>query len=266
MSQGQKVIKYCAIALAISLIVSIFSGIFYGVGMIGNLFGGDSNNTQLTVIPTVDTKYDNLKIELKYSELVIEKGDNFYLESTNADMIDVNERNGSFIVKEKNRKLFNSGNSNKVVLTIPENYNFNDVSIETGAGSVNVSDITADVLDLELGAGKVNISNLNILRETDIEGGVGKIDITNCIFDELSLSIGVGDTEIDGIFTGNTEIETGVGSVNIKLNDGIENYKFYVEKGIGSIHIDGESVNNGNYGNGTKRFEVEGGIGSIKIS
>ena len=65
---------------------------------------------------------------------------------------------------------------------------------------------------------------------------------------------------------GYTNVETGIGNVKIKLLDGIDNYKFSIEKGIGSIYVNNEEVDNGVYGNGSKRIFIDGGVGSIKIS
>lgn len=263
MSQAQRIIKYFSICLAALLIVGIFSLIFDGFGMIGNLFTDNKKDIDLENIVLSDDNYKSLEIELALSELVIVDGKNFKIES-NKKFVNVKEKDGILIIEEKNRKINN--NANKVIVTVPKKYNFSDVSIKTGAGKVSINNINTNELDLELGAGKVNVAGVNVSRETDIEGGVGKVKISDCDFNNLNLGIGVGDADIEGIFMGYTNVETGIGNVKIKLLDGVNDYKFSIEKGIGSIYINDEEVNNGVYGNGNKNFFVEGGVGSIKIN
>ena len=52
---------------------------------------------------------------------------------------------------------------------------------------------------------------------------------------------------------------------NINLLDKIENYKIKIEKGLGTVKINNDSVKNGIYGEGTNSIEIDGGVGSINI-
>lgn len=263
MSQAQRIIKYFSICLAALLIVGIFSLIFDGFGMIGNLFTDSNRDVNLDDIILLEDNYKKLEIELALSELVIAEENDFKIES-NKKFVNITEKDGILIIEERNRKIDNE--TNKVILTIPKKYSFLDVSIKTGAGKVSINNVNTNELDLELGAGRVNIVGVNVSKETDIEGGVGEIKIVDCNFNNLDLGIGIGDADIEGVFMGDTNVETGIGNVKIKLLDGVNDYKFSVEKGIGSIYINDEEVNNGVYGNGNKNFFVEGGVGSIKIN
>ena len=66
--------------------------------------------------------------------------------------------------------------------------------------------------------------------------------------------------------TGRNDVSAGVGKINFNLIDGTENYKIKVNKGIGSITIDGKETTDGNeYGNGETYIDIDGGVGAIEI-
>ena len=66
--------------------------------------------------------------------------------------------------------------------------------------------------------------------------------------------------------TGKNEINAGVGSLNINLQGEKESYKIQVDKGLGSIKIDGKEISDEEvFGDGENYIEVDGGVGNIKI-
>ena len=59
----------------------------------------------------------------------------------------------------------------------------------------------------------------------------------------------------------------GIGEVAIDLQGGSEIYTLDVEKGIGDISVNGESVSSKTViGNGENKLSIEGGIGKISIN
>lgn len=90
--------------------------------------------------------------------------------------------------------------------------------------------------------------------------------IDKLITENLDLDLGVGKITLTSKLTGINEINSGVGETNINLLGIKEDYQIKVDKGIGSIDIDGENIlNNTYYGNGTSRVDIDGGIGSINV-
>lgn len=70
-----------------------------------------------------------------------------------------------------------------------------------------------------------------------------------------------GRVELDSEVTGRSEIECGIGELDITLRGNKEDYKIIAEKGIGSIKIEGaEQGNNVSFGSGINTIELEGGI------
>lgn len=62
------------------------------------------------------------------------------------------------------------------------------------------------------------------------------------MINNLNAELGMGKFVLSGKLTGDTEIDSGVGSINIDLIDNKNNYSFEVSKGVGSVTIDGEKV------------------------
>ena len=104
------------------------------------------------------------------------------------------------------------------------------------------------------------------LAETSIEGGAGEINIDNADINNLDLDMGIGKLTLTAYLKGNSEINAGVGSINLNLIGSEEDYLINLDKGIGlATYNDNEMKNNTTYGNGNNKIMIDGGIGSIKI-
>lgn len=273
MTSAQKVIKYCAIAFAVLLVINIIFGILWLVGSLSDVLGLTSNDNNIMenmkVIGSEETTINRLKIELDSTSLEMKSGDKFKVE-TNNSKVKYKNKNGIIEIEEEsnfwNWKAVNTDSS--VVIYIPKNMNIlQEVDIESSRGVVNVSNLQVNKFDLDQGAGKVLIENLTVTEKSDIDSGTGKMDILSSKFNNLDLNLGVGEFNLNAILTGNNEIESGVGSVNINLMNGLENYKIRAKKGLGSIKINNEEISNNEvYGNGNTNINIEGGIGSININ
>ena len=78
--------------------------------------------------------------------------------------------------------------------------------------------------------------------------------------------MGVGKTTITANITGNSKIDSGVGSLNLNILNSKENYRLKLSKGIGSIKVDNQDVkDNEVLGNGLNNLIIDGGVGEINI-
>lgn len=78
--------------------------------------------------------------------------------------------------------------------------------------------------------------------------------------------MGVGKFSLDAKVLGNSDIEQGVGSMDLNLIGTSDDYQIYVDKGLGSVNIDGKNVKDDeNFGNGINKIDIDGGVGSINI-
>lgn len=265
MSTTQKIIKYVAVAFAISLILGIISGIYY----IGKEIGGfltESNKEKSIEISEYPNTSNILSIDIAASKLIIKEGASLKVENNN-EYITTEQDNNKLSIKEKKHHSFFASKDSELTIYIPKDLTFDEVFISNGAGIINIEKLISKNLKLELGAGEVTINNLEVLKDTSIDSGAGAVTISKSNLNNLDLNVGVGKFIINSILTGNSKIDAGIGELNINLLDSKENYLITADKGIGSIKIDGvEYKNETSYGNGENKIDIDGGIGSINIS
>ena len=171
----------------------------------------------------------------------------------------------SFCLTGCNNSVSASLDKKDAVFVVPEDYEFTKVKIDAGAGSVYISKLTADTLDFNIGAGKTIMEEVTINKKTEIDTGAGSVEITKSSFHNLDLDLGAGKFQFEGTITGDSEVDCGVGSSSFKLSGKKDDYKLKLEKGVGSLNYDGESVSNGTYGDGDNFIDIDGGVGSINI-
>ncbi len=271
MTDLQKLIKGAAIVLAVILVITIIGGIVKAFAGISWLLGDrDSDLAGENKVYTLSQTIHSLQIDIGAAELSIQIGEAYKLES-NHRKLTVTDKDGVLCIREE-KGMYGSfgGNYNgvKLTLTIPHGKVLKLAHITTGAGKVSVERLEADDVELEFGAGEVTIDYLYVKNKADIQTGAGKVTVKDGFLHDLDLEMGVGELSLMTALGGENHIEQGVGQLNLvlKLLGGKDTYSLRVNKGIGSIHINGEAVTNGSvYGSGDTKVYIDGGIGAIDI-
>lgn len=265
MSGLQKIIKYLAIAFAIFLTFSIISGIMYGISFIGDILDGDKDSiTEELKDLEINDNTLLLDIHVSSSSIILKSGD-FFKAETNNKYINSKQDKNKLYIQEKKHNWFHNDKS-ELIVYIPNDFVFDGVSIETGAGKVDIEQLSTKQLYLVLGAGKVDINNLNVSESTKIDGGAGEININAISMNNLDLDMGVGKLSLTSKLTGKNKIDSGIGGVNLSLIGIIEDYEISLDKGIGEAKINGKTMKDDtNYGTGNNKLDIDGGIGSINI-
>lgn len=252
-----RLIKAFAICLAIFIIVSIINAVVY---LASSIF---SVNNDVNMNENYSSEITNIKINMGTSNLIIKKGDTLNVIAENVSKrFKVNEESNTLTIKEKSVNVFRNKSISKVIITIPNN--LKDLSIDFGAGKLEISDIDTSRFNLDQGAGKVIIDNL-ISGKTDIDGGAGELNIKSSVLEDLDLDMGAGKFYFSGSLHGNNKIEQGIGELILDLNG--NDYTIKASKGLGSITINGEDYSkNSTVGEGVNDIEIDGGIGSIIVN
>ncbi len=266
MTTIQKVIKICAIGFAVFLIVNILSFIMMALGFAvsfsasGNVKGEDFSYSY-------DENIEKVKIDLSTSNLVIETGEKFQVDVKNvSSRFSSKVKNGTLIVEESGRWFFTSRVHGKIIITVPKDTLLNSLDIDSGAGRIEIVDIESSKFDLDQGAGSIIIRDSSF-DKTSIDGGAGEIIVSSSTLNNLSLDAGVGRIKMEASILGNSDIECGVGEIDITLLGQEEDYQLNLEKGLGSLEVNGKGYSNqSTYGSGENRINIEGGVGSISVS
>lgn len=264
MTTTQKVIKYCAIAFAVFLIVSIFTGILGAVSGL-SFFYGRRNAIGEEKIYAVNDTVESLEIDLSGTELEIRTGDGFSVES-NHKYLEVENKGGLLRIKEEHPVFGFYPGGVQVILTIPENFSFEKVHISAGAGEMKIDTLLAEKLFLDLGAGEVHIDRLDASVKAEINSGAGELRIGDGNLADLNFDMGIGEVNMRSALTGDCEIHMGVGELNLTLAGTSRDYRISLDKGVGDAVLDGRKMYDGEtYGSGDTVIELDGGVGAIKI-
>lgn len=261
MNDVQKVIKYAAIILAGFIILAIVSVLF---DIVGSFIPDDKDN-----LKNFYEEYQNVReinVDSKFSKIIIQKGDKFSVDGSNVTASFTSSlNNGVLKIEETSKKLWNN-NYDGVVTIIIDDTVLEKIDIEHGAGKLTIDGVSAKRFELEQGWGKVEISNVTFLNSS-IDGGAGEIVINSANLKNLDLDIGAGKATIEAYLEGKNDINCGVGALDINLLGNKENYQINVNKGIGSVTIDGIKQSDGSvFGNGYNTINLDGGVGSIIVN
>ena len=273
MTTAQKIIKYCAVAFAIFLIITVISIVSSaGYGLLNAIGIIDSNRYSLlenmVTISDDAEEFLSLNLDIKSSNLQIKTGDKFEVKTNNSNIKYSNE-NGSIKIREDKLTnwFFGKIDIGELIIYIPENMKqIDEVKINIGAGTVFIEQLNTKNLYLDLGAGNVTIDKLIVSEESKINGGAGNININSGEIANVDLDLGVGNTKIKSDITGNSNINTGVGELNLYLSLDADNYKINVNKGLGKITFNDDKILDDTIiGNGENYIKISGGVGNINI-
>ena len=272
MNGFQKGVKFLAIFLSIFIIINIFTGIMFALSIISKI-GINKNGLSFNVNyeeTTFNEKYydvDRLDIDVSAAVLTIKEGSEFEVNAkVDLNHFSSNLNNGTLKIKEKSNWFLNRKIVPEITVYIPYSNKLKNLNINSGAGTVDIMNISAERFDFNQGAGRLIIDSSSF-KEINIDGGVGEIVIENSYLNDLDLESGVGKTTISSFISGLSEIESGVGEVNLNLLGNLSDYRIETEKGIGAIKINGENQpNNTILGTGENRLDVKSGIGRININ
>ncbi len=264
MNTWHKVIRYFALAFAISIIFSIIS---VGYQVVNILTNGVINNTKVSseiLKLEKDPNKQILDINVKVAKVNIVKGEKLNA-TTDSKYVQIEKKNNSLIITEKKHSLLKEHGT--VNVTIPDEMVFDAVSFISGVGRLKVkSSIQTGILEISSGVGEATFNDLIVNKKANIKSGVGDFTIKNGHLTNTNLELGIGEVNITAKLLDKTSIESGIGSVNIKLIGEQDDYKITTDKGIGSISVDGKSLSNdSSYGEGSNKISIKGGIGSINV-
>lgn len=263
MTTVQKIIKYLALAFAIFLSVSIITGICGALLSVTYFFGGNTSDEMTEY--NIENNFTSLSLDISAAELEIKKGEKFGIE-TNHKYLTYKE-NGEVLEINETRPFFMSHSGMKVILTIPEGTVFDYANINAGAGSVTIDELLANSLSVELGAGELKAGHLDASDKAEINGGVGSVTINGGRLNNADIDMGIGELNLASELEGKCSIDYGVGETNLVLMGTDNDYKIELDKGIGEAWLDGRKMSDDSvYGGGSRRIEIDGGIGELNIT
>lgn len=234
MTEMQKIIKYCALALAIFLIfiiVTTIANVGYNILEKTDLIN-NSNSKLLKnniVISNNESEIREIDIDIKSSNIILKTAKNFKVETNNKD-IKYSYEDGKVLIKQNNvnKWYFNKNNNSKLIFYIPSEISLEKVNLNNNVGDVKI--------DFE------KISNLNI-------------------------DLDVGDIFVKSMLSGKNTIKSNIGDINLELSLKQEDYKFEFDKDIGEVKLNNNKIKRDKItGNSNNNLKIKTNIGDIKIN
>lgn len=227
------------------------------------IFAADASSIQKLVI---DIRHGSLSIEE-----IEEADDNRVIVSVDGPANGVKASCSSGTLTIQDERTGNKARKDACVyLEIPKGMQLESASIRVDAGVVDTeASFYAKDLSLDAGAGEIDLSD--VTADTFAASvGAGNLDITDSSFQAVKLDCGVGNMDIDADITGNAKIKCGMGTVSLELAKGATSVNYELECGAGSIEI-GDNLYTGlakksQLNNGAQStFTVSCGMGQIYI-
>lgn len=265
MSKGQKLVKFFAIILAITLIISIVSFaltlIFSVLHIINIKDASEITNKEVVNVYSEDL-LDNLELDVISANVFVKEGEKFQV-TTNSKYISLRQVEDTFLIQEEEHIIKDNAS---VTICIPKDFDFKEVEINIGAGELEIEVLNANRLEFNLGAGNTNIYDINV-EEAIIDTGAGTLNISSGIIDKLKLDTGVGDVTLSLNILEDADIDAGIGNLELTLLGKEELYTLDISKGLGNITIDDMIMTLDTViGNGNINIKITGGIGNIDVN
>lgn len=187
----------------------------------------------------------NLCISIGGGELIVsESSDNQHIQlsSKGHDRFQYYTEDGTFYLSgfDDARTDIHDHFDNTIYLKIPAGTEFNDVTLDLGAGNMDFAFMNGDDIIVDVGAGKATFQSINANTIiTDV--GAGAIDLKNASIDDADFQIGLGSMSCTGLIRSSLDAECGMGSLNLQLNDRQKAHNYVLEGGMGNISIDGHN-------------------------
>lgn len=126
-----------------------------------------------------------------------------------------------------------------------------DLRVDTGSGSVTVSDITG-VLEVDTGSGSVDVRDVR--GDVLVDTGSGRIDAARIVGDDVELDTGSGRIVVEGVEARRLRVDTGSGGIRVT---GVRSPDVEVDTGSGGVEVELLAD--------IERFVVDTGSGSVTV-
>ncbi len=319
MNGVQKVVKYCAMAFAIFLSVVILGSIVAFIsGMTTGIMieSGMSEELERINLSEQYTKEEIEQLGIREilidcnAEITVEQGEVLSIDAYNVTekyKIQCNGGQFSIVQDTDGFHVFSwfqdATEREEVVVRIPESFDSEKVTVDSGSGKVSVANVTTGQFIIDSGAGSVSVENV-VAAKTTIDSGSGSIFVKNCSAEktelysgsgkvtvedtvlgkckldtgsgsvrmdritstDMILDSGTGKVEMDGRIDGSAEFYTGSGSVSLVLDGTEEEYRIVTDSGSGTFRVNGEKREDGGYGKAvTGVLTFDSGSGSVNV-
>lgn len=159
--------------------------------------------------------------------------------------------------------------STKIILYVPEGYEFQNIEMELGAGLLKAEELQAQEIQVKAGAGEIILESLTA-QKADLNVGMGDITVKNMNLGELVAEAGMGNMELEGSLNGDGQAKCSMGNITLKLDGAEEDFDYSISSAMGNVDLNGQKYSGlasaKDISNGAeKKLEAECSMGNIDI-
>lgn len=201
--------------------------------------------------PILSGDIDKYRLDDTFSRIDIEVGgctfttrnsgdDAFYIEVENTDKFQAYVEADTLYMKSVTTSMFQKAqNKCKIVFYVPAAYQFDHVSMELGAGRMEVSDLHAGEASLEVGAGEIVVRGTEA-DKLKLSVGMGSIELDGMSVNQLDISVGMGGVTAKGSVSGDIKADCSMGSVEMTLAGSRNDFNYKLDCAMGTIELDSD--------------------------
>ncbi|MHA7967237.1 DUF4097 family beta strand repeat-containing protein [Paenibacillus sp. CAU 1782] len=131
---------------------------------------------------------------------------------------------------------------------------WNNVTIETGSGNVNIDELHAEQLVIDTGSGNLSLNALE-LKDLELDSGSGNVKMQDTRTKELTAKVSSGNMKINNVIGDTVELKLGSGNLEIEGYTA-ETLKFEISSGNAKL-IDGRAKVDGKSSSGNITLKAE---------
>ena len=202
----------------------------------------------------------SLIVEVSGCTLTLEptEEENYYVEANDIGKFQCYEEDGVLYLKASQtvgewKNINKASKEHAITLYVPIYYSFQDLSVNLGAGIVDMSRIRAQNLDMEVGAGQINVDGIEACT-CQLNAGMGEIVLKDMAVENMQAETGMGHLELSGSILESAEVQCSMGAVEMYLSGSEKDYNYEVSAAMGSVTLGGKE-----YSGFSEEKEVDNG-------
>ena len=154
-------------------------------------------------------------------------------------------------LKIKGGLITGTGSSSTMIVYLPKDKKFNNITIDVGAGNIEIEKVTGS--------------------DTDVNVAMGQVIIEEMEIDSLNIEVGMGNAEVKGSINHEVIVDCGMGQAILELEGEGKDFNYNLDCGLGSLSVEGvyhiagigdSYVNN----DASMEMDLSVGMGTVTVS
>ena len=126
---------------------------------------------------------------------------------------------------------------NHIEIQIPKDFEFQDISIELGAGEMTIDSLICEKnISMEIGAGNVTVKEL-YAQDAEFEIGAGNLTVQNGTIEVGSFEVGLGNLIYAGNIEKDLSASCGMGNIELTLAENQKDHNYQLSCAMGNITV-----------------------------